>query len=98
MCSHHSRSKPGASQLNLPSALADPYASATTLRSAGAVARGRRTLDDDLPAYQNWLGVLDLCAESPSNGPMEKRSCGLIDIDRDTLKKTMCAYFNPAPE
>ena len=46
--------------------------------------------------YQGWLSVLDLCAESPTNGLMEKRGGGLIDIDRDSLEQRMHAYFDPA--
>ncbi|WP_051497966.1 type ISP restriction/modification enzyme [Candidatus Contendibacter odensensis] len=49
-------------------------------------------------AYQSWPSVLDLCAEPPSNGLMEKRGGGLIDIDRDTLEQRMRAYFDPALE
>jgi hypothetical protein len=47
-------------------------------------------------AYQRWPSVLDLCAEPPTNGLMEKRGGGLIDIDRDALEKRMRAYFDPA--
>lgn len=47
-------------------------------------------------AYQSWPSVLDLCAESPTNGLMEKRGGGLIDIDRDALEQRMRAYFDPA--
>ena len=46
--------------------------------------------------YQGWPSVLDLCAEPPTNGLMEKRGGGLIDIDRDLLEKRMRAYFDPA--
>jgi len=47
-------------------------------------------------AYQSWPSVLDLCAEPPTNGLMEKRGGGLIDIDRDALERRMRAYFDPA--
>ena len=46
--------------------------------------------------YQGWPSVLDLCAEPPTNGLMEKRGGGLIDIDREALEKRMRAYFDPA--
>ena len=46
--------------------------------------------------YQGWPSVLDLCAEPPTNGLMEKRGGGLIAIDRDALEQRMCAYFDPA--
>jgi len=46
--------------------------------------------------YQGWPSVLDLCAEPPTNGLMEKRGGGLIDIDRDSLEQRMRAYFDPA--
>ncbi len=46
-------------------------------------------------AYQGWPSVLDLCAEPPTNGLMEKRGGGLIDIDRDALEQRMRAYFDP---
>ncbi|KAB2934108.1 MAG: N-6 DNA methylase [Candidatus Contendobacter sp.] len=46
--------------------------------------------------YQGWQSVLDLCAEPPTNGLMEKRGGGLIDIDRDSLEQRMRAYFDPA--
>ncbi|TVR63632.1 MAG: DNA methyltransferase, partial [Candidatus Competibacteraceae bacterium] len=46
--------------------------------------------------YQGWPSVLDLCAEPPTNGLMEKRGGGLIDIDQESLEKRMRAYFDPA--
>lgn len=47
-------------------------------------------------AYQSWPSAIDLCAEPPTNGLMEKRGGGLIDIDRDALEQRMRAYFDPA--
>ncbi|MCA1642237.1 MAG: N-6 DNA methylase, partial [Acidobacteria bacterium] len=44
--------------------------------------------------YQAWVKLTDLCAESPSNGLMEKRGGALIDIDRDALEKRMKMYFD----
>jgi len=46
--------------------------------------------------YQGWPSVVDFCAEPPTNGLMEKRGGGLIDIDRDALEQRMRAYFDPA--
>jgi hypothetical protein len=45
--------------------------------------------------YRSWPRILDLCAEPPSNGLMEKRSGALIDIDRTALEQRMKAYFDP---
>jgi len=47
------------------------------------------------PHYTAWPRVIDLCAIPPSNGLMEKRGGGLIDIDRDRLAARMRDYFNP---
>lgn len=47
------------------------------------------------PEYLSWPRIVDLCAESPSNGLMEKRGGALIDIDRAALAIRMGAYFNP---
>ena len=44
--------------------------------------------------YRNWPRIIDLCAESPSNGLMEKRGGALIDIDQNALEQRMRAYFN----
>ncbi|HLG99485.1 MAG TPA: type ISP restriction/modification enzyme [Bryobacteraceae bacterium] len=44
--------------------------------------------------YRAWPRVVDLCAEPPSNGLMEKRGGALIDIDRSTLKKRIINYFD----
>jgi predicted helicase len=44
--------------------------------------------------YRSWPRILDLCADPPSNGLMEKRSGALIDIDRTPLEQRMQAYFN----
>ena len=46
--------------------------------------------------YQSWPKVTDLCAESPSNGLMEKRGGALIDIDRSALERRMRMYFDEA--
>jgi hypothetical protein len=44
--------------------------------------------------YLEWLKLVDLCAESPSNGLMEKRGSALIDIDKDALEKRMQMYYD----
>lgn len=46
--------------------------------------------------YRSWPRILDLCAESPSNGLMEKRGGALIDIDQTALEQRMKAYFDPS--
>ncbi|HEX8090435.1 MAG TPA: type ISP restriction/modification enzyme, partial [Blastocatellia bacterium] len=46
--------------------------------------------------YQAWPKLTDLCAESPSNGLMEKRGGALMDIDRDNLEKRMQLYYDPS--
>jgi hypothetical protein len=43
-------------------------------------------------AYSEWPKITDLCAESPSNGLMEKRGGALIDIDREKLQERMRLY------
>ncbi len=45
--------------------------------------------------YQCWPRMIDLCAQPPINGLMEKRSGALIDIERDSLETRMRAYLNP---
>ncbi len=44
--------------------------------------------------YQVWPSVIDLCANPPSNGLMEKRGGALIDVDRDRLRRRMQRYFD----
>lgn len=44
--------------------------------------------------YLSWPRVVDLCAEAPSNGLMEKRGGALIDIDRAALEQRMQAYYD----
>jgi hypothetical protein len=45
-------------------------------------------------AYSEWPKVTDLCAESPSNGLMEKRGGALIDCDREKLEERMRLYHD----
>jgi hypothetical protein len=45
-------------------------------------------------AYSEWLKITELCAESPSNGLMEKRGGALIDIDREKLEERMRLYHD----
>ncbi len=45
--------------------------------------------------YQEWPRVVDLCAVPPGNGLMEKRGGSLIDIDSNSLRSRMEAYFDP---
>lgn len=45
-------------------------------------------------AYSKWPKVTELCAESPSNGLMEKRGGALIDIDCEKLKERMRLYHD----
>ena len=45
-------------------------------------------------AYSEWPKITDLCAESPSNGLMEKRGGALIDCDRDKLVERMRLYHD----
>jgi hypothetical protein len=45
-------------------------------------------------AYSEWPKVTELCAESPSNGLMEKRGGALIDCDRDKLVERMRLYHD----
>jgi hypothetical protein len=45
-------------------------------------------------AYLGWPKVTDLCADSPSNGLMEKRGGALMDNDRDALAERMRVYFD----
>jgi hypothetical protein len=44
--------------------------------------------------YMSWPKLVDLCAERPSNGLMEKRGGALIDIDHEKLEKRMQAYYD----
>ncbi len=45
--------------------------------------------------YLSWASLVELCAEPPSNGLMEKRGGALIDINRDALERRMCLYYDP---
>jgi predicted helicase len=45
--------------------------------------------------YYGWPRMIDLCAEPPSNGLMEKRAGALMDSDRLALKKRMQMYYDP---
>ncbi len=45
--------------------------------------------------YLEWPRIVDIAAEPPSNGLMEKRGGALIDIDRDALAKRMRVYYDP---
>ncbi len=45
--------------------------------------------------YEAWPTLIQLCAESPSNGLMEKRGGALIDIDRSALEDRMRKYYDP---
>lgn len=45
-------------------------------------------------AYSEWSKITELCAESPSNGLMEKRGGALIDIDREKLEERMRLYHD----
>jgi hypothetical protein len=44
--------------------------------------------------YLTWPKLIDLCAQPPINGLMEKRGGALIDIDRNALAKRIQAYFD----
>ncbi|MBN2580185.1 MAG: N-6 DNA methylase [Pirellulales bacterium] len=46
--------------------------------------------------YTDWPKVIDFCAVSPFNGPVERRGCSLISIDQKALEERMAAYFDPA--
>jgi len=45
--------------------------------------------------YLEWPKLVELCAEPPSNGLMEKRGGALMDFDRDTLERRMRQYYDP---
>ena len=45
-------------------------------------------------AYGEWPKIIELCAEPPSNGLMEKRGGALVDIDRDKLEQRMRLYHD----
>lgn len=45
--------------------------------------------------YLKWPALIDLCAEAPSNGLMEKRAGALIDIERKALIRRMQDYYDP---
>lgn len=44
--------------------------------------------------YTEWPKLVELCAEAPSNGLMEKRGGSLISIDKDDLAMQMRDYFD----
>jgi hypothetical protein len=44
--------------------------------------------------YLSWPRLVDLCGVPPSNGLMEKRGSGLIDIDAPTLERRMQIYYD----
>jgi hypothetical protein len=45
--------------------------------------------------YLEWPTLIEICAEPPSNGLMEKRGSALIDIDRTALERRMRDYYDP---
>lgn len=45
-------------------------------------------------AYAKWPSLIELCAEPPSNGLMEKRAGALIDINRARLQQRMQMYYD----
>jgi hypothetical protein len=45
--------------------------------------------------YLEWPSLVELCAESPSNGLMEKRASALISIEREALERRMRDYYDP---
>ena len=45
--------------------------------------------------YATWPKLIEICAEAPSNGLMEKRGGALIDIDRAALEHRMRSYYDP---
>ncbi len=44
--------------------------------------------------YLSWPTLVELCAEAPSNGLMEKRAGALIDIDRTALESRLQKYYD----
>ncbi len=44
--------------------------------------------------YHEWVRLIDLCAESPSYGLMEKRGGALLDIDRERLEYRIKRYYD----
>jgi hypothetical protein len=46
--------------------------------------------------YKAWPRLIDLSAESPSNGLMEKRGGALIDVDKPALERRMMNYYDAA--
>ncbi|MCE5280740.1 MAG: N-6 DNA methylase, partial [Deltaproteobacteria bacterium] len=49
---------------------------------------------DIASAYLEWPKLINICAEAPSNGLMEKRGGALIDVDRLILEKRMKRYYD----
>jgi len=48
--------------------------------------------------YREWPKLVDLCANPPNNGLMEKRGGALMDIDRAALEHRMRLYCDPDVE
>ena len=44
--------------------------------------------------YRKWPRIVELCAEPPSNGLMEKRGGALVDMDRSALQSRMRVYLD----
>ena len=44
--------------------------------------------------YYDWPKLVELCAEPPSNGLMEKRGGALMDFDRQALEMRMRQYYD----
>jgi hypothetical protein len=44
--------------------------------------------------YREWPKLVDLCANPPNNGLMEKRGGALMDIDRAALEHRMRLYYD----
>jgi hypothetical protein len=45
--------------------------------------------------YLGWPKLVELCAEPPSNGLMEKRGGALLDSDQHALEMRMRQYYDP---
>ncbi len=46
--------------------------------------------------YKAWPSMVELSAEAPVHGPVERRAGALIDIDKTRLEKRMKAFLDPS--
>lgn len=73
-----------------------------TFRAGAAPEEEEINADTGLPdasatdQYRTWPTLVELAAQLPLNGPVERRGLSLIAHEREVLEERMSAYFDPA--